>query len=271
MNEEKKVKRKLKWQIKFILLIVIIVLYPFFIGTKGIFIKEYKLTTSKINQNTHGLKILQFSDLNYKSNLSDTKFNNLIRKINETKPDIIIFTGDLIDKNYDVKDEDITKLKTNLKKIKAEFGKYYVPGEQDGEREVEILNSSEFINLDDKVQYVYPKSNIPIVFLSKETCNSFFSENKNEIPYNLLILHNPDDIKDFKENKIDVALAGHTLNGMINIPKIKDLLMKSKYKKNYQKVNDIDLYINPGIGERKIKARLFNHPTLYLYRLNKAS
>ena len=47
--------------------------------------------------------------------------------------------------------------------------------------------------------------------------------------------------------------------------------MKSKYKKNYQKVNDIDLYINPGIGERKIKARLFNHPTLYLYRLNKAS
>ena len=199
MNEEKKVKRKLKWQIKFILLIVIIVLYPFFIGTKGIFIKEYKLTTSKINQNTHGLKILQFSDLNYKSNLSDTKFNNLIRKINETKPDIVIFTGDLIDKNYDVKDEDITKLKTNLKKIKAEFGKYYVPGEQDGEREVEILNSSEFINLDDKVQYVYPKSNIPIVFLSKETCNSFFSENKNEIPYNLLILHNPDDIKDFKE------------------------------------------------------------------------
>ena len=124
MNEEKKVKRKLKWQIKFILLIVIIVLYPFFIGTKGIFIKEYKLTTSKINQNTHGLKILQFSDLNYKSNLSDTKFNNLIRKINETKPDIVIFTGDLIDKNYDVKDEDITNIMYQENKMAKEKSKF---------------------------------------------------------------------------------------------------------------------------------------------------
>ena len=58
---------------------------------------------------------------------------------------------------------------------------------------------------------------------------------------------------------------------MINIPKIKDLLIKSEYKKDFQKVNNIDLYVNPGIGERKIKARLFNHPTIYLYRINKAS
>ena len=96
MKEEKKKKRKLKWQIKFILLVVIIILYPFLIGTKGIFVKEYKITTNKIDQNAHGLKILQFSDLNYKSNLTDSMLNSLIKKINETKPDIVIFTGDLI-------------------------------------------------------------------------------------------------------------------------------------------------------------------------------
>lgn len=271
MKEEKKKKRKLKWQIKFILLVVIIILYPFLIGTKGIFVKEYKITTNKIDQNAHGLKILQFSDLNYKSNLTDSMLNRLIKKINETKPDIVIFTGDLIYKDYDLKDEDITKIKKKLKKIKAEFGKYYVLGEQDSKKSIEVLNSSNFINLDEKIQYIYPKSNIPIAIISKETCNLFFEENKDEIPYNLLILHNPDDINNLKNNKIDVALSGHTLNGMINIPKIKDLLIKSEYKKDFQKVNNIDLYVNPGIGERKIKARLFNHPTIYLYRINKAS
>ena len=271
MKEEKKVKRKLKWQIKFILLLVIVAVYPFLIGTKGIFVKEYKITTNKISQNANGLKILQFSDLNYKSGLTDSMLNNLIIKINETKPDIVIFTGDLIYKDYDLKNDDVIKLKNNLKKIKAEFGKYYVLGEQDDNTTSEILNSSDFVNLNDNVQYIYPKSNVAIALISKETCTSFFTENKDNIPYNFLVLHNPDDINDFKDNKIDVAIAGHTLNGMLNIPKIKDLLIKSEYKKDFQKVNDIDLYINPGIGERKIKARLFNHPTLYLYRINKAS
>ena len=68
-----------------------------------------------------------------------------------------------------------------------------------------------------------------------------------------------------------MAIAGHTHNGQINIIKIKDLLIKGKYNKSYQKVENTKLYINPGIGTSKINARLFNHPTMYLYRLNKTS
>ena len=57
--------------------------------------------------------------------LSHQKYNcekftdAVIKKINETKPDIVIFTGDLIYKDYDLKDEDITKLEKKHKKTRT--------------------------------------------------------------------------------------------------------------------------------------------------------
>ena len=44
-----KKKRKLKWQVKLFLLILFIIIYAFFIGPKGIFIKDYNIKTSKIS------------------------------------------------------------------------------------------------------------------------------------------------------------------------------------------------------------------------------
>ena len=69
-KKEKKVKRKLKWQVKLFLFFLIIILYIFFIGPKGIFIKEYKISSSKINASMDGLKILQISDLHFGSTVN---------------------------------------------------------------------------------------------------------------------------------------------------------------------------------------------------------
>lgn len=64
-NNEVKKKRHLKWQIKMIIIIIAIALLIYFIGTKGVFIKEHKLETSKIDDGMHGLKIVQFSDVHF--------------------------------------------------------------------------------------------------------------------------------------------------------------------------------------------------------------
>ena len=99
-KEKQKKKRKLKWQVKLFILIVLIVLYAFFIGTKGIFIREFKVSTSKISDEMHGLKILQISDIHYGSSVIDGMIKKIVKKANETKPDIVIFTGDLINENH---------------------------------------------------------------------------------------------------------------------------------------------------------------------------
>lgn len=270
-EKQEKKKKKLKWQVKLILIILLITLYAFFIGTKGIFVKEYKIKTKKIDATMHGLKVLQFSDLHYGSSVNDKMVIELINKINETKPDIVIFTGDLVDKRHKLTEEEKESLTKNLSKIKAELGKYYVTGNEDTEQATSILNLSGFMNLNSKEQLVYSFSSTPIILLGKDTIESYFDLN-NETPFfKILALHNPTDIKKYKDYDLDMAISGHTLNGLINIPKIKDLLIDGDYKKSYQKINNIKLFVNPGIGTSKINARLFNHPMIYLYRLNKTS
>ena len=262
---------KLRWQIKLLMIIVFIILYAFLIGTKGVFTKEYKIETNKINKAMHGLKIIQFSDLHYGSSVNEKMVDKLINKINENKPDIVIFTGDLVDERHKLISEEKEMLINKLSKINAELGKYYIMGEEDNESTNSILNLSGFINLSNKEQLVYLNSSKPILLISKENVKNYFDNYNDESVFKILVLHNPDDVKEVKNYNLDMAIAGHTHNGQINIPEIKNLLIKSDYKKNYQKVNNIKLFINPGIGTSTINARLFNHPTIYLSRLNKAS
>ena len=74
------------------------------------------------------------------------------------------------------------------------------------------------------------------------------------------------------ENKSNLVLAGHSLNGQINIPLIKNLFLldgSKKYYNHFYNVNDNDLYISSGIGTTDFKFRLFNKPSVNLYRLTK--
>ena len=267
-NNEVKKKRHLKWQIKMIITIIVSALLIYFIGTKGVLIKEYKLETSKIDSSMHGLKIVQFSDIHFNSNTYKDKIKLLVNKINETKSDIVIFTGDLIDESYEISDDDASFLKKQLSKIDAELGKYYITGEEDSDYSNQILNTSSFINIDDTYETVYKNGKKPIILIGK---NGLKEELKSDDKFKLFILHDPNSIKKCDGYEVDAVLSGHTHNGQINIPKLKELFIKGNYYKNYQIAYNTKLFINPGIGTSKINIRMFNHPTIYLYRLYKTN
>ncbi len=267
---EKKKKTRLKWQFKLIIFLIFIVFYMFFVGTKGIFIKEFNIKTNKIDDKMGSLKILQFSDLHYGSSINKiSNIDNLVKKINSTKPDIVIFTGDLIKNEFNLENSEKENLIKSLSKINAQLGKFYINGEDDNNTSESILNLSGFINLENGAQIIYKNSTRPILLIDEKNSETYF-DNNNTIPeFKILALHNPDDFSKFTKVNFDLAVAGHTHNGQINIPKVKDLFIKSKFKSTYQKVNNTELFVNPGLGTNKINARLFNHPTIYLYRINK--
>lgn len=268
-NKKKgKSKKKLKLKFKIVLIIIFIILYSMFIGTNFIITKEFKVSSNKIDKKTHGLKILHFSDLNYGSSLNVRKLKELIKKINDCKPDIVIFSGDLIYDNYKITENEEKEITQYLKDIKCELGKYYITGESDKKEYISLLNGSDFINLEDGEQLIYKSKNTPILLTSKNKAKTFMDNNKDFQYYKILVIHNPDDFDEMKNLNFDLVLAGHTLNGSINIPKLKNILIDSEYKKSYYKINNTRMYINPGIGTKRIKARLFNHPKIYLFRLN---
>ena len=127
--EEVEVKKSSKFLNMIFLIIIILLglfLYSKYLGIKGLVVKEYKLESKILTSNFSGVKIVQLSDILYGSTVDNKDINNLVKKVNELKPDIIVFTGDLVSKSKKVSDKDIEFLSESLKKMDASIGKYSI-------------------------------------------------------------------------------------------------------------------------------------------------
>lgn len=270
-----------------ILLIIIMsfLVYGRFIGTIGLNTKEYTIKNNSIDASYDNLKILHFSDTHYKKVITNKRFKELIEEINMLEPDIIVFTGDLLDKDYELNSKDTEFLIKQLSKLESKYGKYAIIGDNDYLKEDEIKNiyiQSNFTLLNNRYTIIKNESNKSILlagtnnYINKQANINKITKNIKEenIEYKILLIHEPDYIEKVLDNdyNFNLILAGHSLNGSINIPIIKNNLLEEKakkYYKKYYKINNTDFYISNGIGVSNINFRLFNHPSINLYRIKK--
>ena len=163
------IKRKLKakWKVTIVILILLILffVYSFFIATKGFIRKEYKVINNSLPSSFYGLKIVHFTDLYYGSSINEKRLNKIVDEINLAKPDIIIFTGDLIDKDTTYTQDIENSLKNFLSKLDSTYGKYYVSGDNDKYKNSydALMEKSGFISLDNNCEYIINKSNESMV------------------------------------------------------------------------------------------------------------
>ena len=273
-------KRVLKVFIIIITLIVLLLLYSRFIGTIGLTTKEYTIKDNNISNDFDGIKIVHFSDLHYKRIITKDRIDKIINEINLINPDIVIFTGDLIDQDSDLTEKDISYLKEILSKINAKYGKYSVIGNHDYSIDIEVLRSiykeSNFKLLENSYDIIYGKNNNKLYIGGIST--GAFSDtvltkmNYNEECYKIIILHEPDYTDEIISLNPNLILGGHSHNGQVNIPYFKKYFVPTGSKKYYNEhylVNNTNLYISSGIGVSRYNFRLFNHPSINFYRLNK--
>ncbi|MGM9875915.1 MAG: metallophosphoesterase [Bacilli bacterium] len=275
--------------IRFLLIIILVIsltiVYARYGGTRGLITKEYKIETN-IDNSFDGLKIVHFSDLHYLRITNKEITKNIIKEINILNPDIVVFTGDLIDKDYNPTNTDINDLKELLLSIKSKYGKYSVIGNNDNNiRETieDIYTSSNFILLNNDYDIIYGNNNDKLFIGGLDTYSydksdidkvmTYFTDNE-DINYKIILVHEPDyiDIINSKYNDINIVLSGHSHNGQVNIPYVKKLFLpfgSRKYYENHYKVNNTDLYISSGLGESRINFRIFNKPSINFYRINK--
>lgn len=279
-KKKKRIKKIIKISIILILIIIAFFMYARFVATKGLKVREYKVASSKLPENFTGFKIVHFSDLYYLSTVNEKDLNKIINKINELKPDIVVFTGDLINSKNKLKEKDIETLTKYLKKINTTIGKYAVKGDNDYNKTYnEIMEKSNFKVINNSYELIYYKGKTPILLTGTGSCikkdcdiNSTFSFNELDNIYTVSLIHEPDVIKDMLNNKPNLVLAGHSLNGSINLPFIGGI-KKNEYAKKYinkkYTINNSVLYISGGLGTNNNKLRLFNHPSINFYRLVK--
>ncbi|MDD3392465.1 MAG: metallophosphoesterase [Bacilli bacterium] len=275
----------------FIILVAGLLLYARFVGTSGIIINEYKIVNSNLPNNFYGFKIVHISDLHYGRTFDKNDLDLLIEKISLLKPDIVVLTGDLLDKDISLSDKEILELEEGLNSIEATIGKYATSGNHDEEHPEwsNIINESGFTNLNDTSVLIYNNGLDPILLsgmssnLNDDTSidNKIISINKNIMineetselntyKFNILLIHEPDYLDNFDYSNYNLVLAGHSHNGQVRLPFIGALILpegSKKYYEPYYKLNNSDLYISNGLGTSTVNFRLFNRPSINLYRL----
>ena len=266
-----------------VLLISSILLYSRFVATKGLKVKEYKVVNTKITNSYHGIKVVQLSDVHYGSTINEKELNNIVDKINEINPDIVVLTGDLIDDRISYNKDIIINC---LNKINAKLGKYAISGNHDLPLDDYnyIIKESGFTNLDNTYELIYNKSSEPIIIsgigygeedvgIKTEQFDKYISELKaDDIKpiYSILLVHEPDTVDNLDLSKYDLVLAGHSHNGQVRLPFIGALYTPDSaknYYDEYYKINNTDLYISSGLGTSMYKFRLFNKPSINFYRI----
>lgn len=268
-----------------ILIISSFLLYCRFIGTKGFIVKEYLVKNEKIPNSFYGTKIVHISDIHYGRTVNEKKLKEIVEHINLIKPDIVVLTGDLMDRHINYQDKDIEVISTYLNSINASMGKYIITGNHDqvSDRYHELIEKINFTNLNDSYQILYngDSESIMISGLSTVTnnidtkeklydINTALKNEANNIKYNILILHEPDIIDDFEYNNFDLILAGHSHGGQVRLPFVGAIIVPpyaKKYHDSYYDLGKSDLYISSGLGTSNLNLRLNNKPSFNLYRL----
>ena len=268
----KKITRKTLWiVIPTIIVFTIIYVTIRFIGNMGLIVREYAVYEEKLPSEFNGLKIVQFSDIHYNKSSSISTIKNLVEIINKTKPDIVIFTGDLIDSYYNIDDATLETIMSEFNSIEVTIGKYAIKGEEDGELFNKVFDNSNFKILENTVEKIYLGSSSIDLLALDETYSKDDIKGYNEESFTISIIHKPDladrIINDFKT---ELIFAGHSHNGQIVLPLIGPVMKKEgakKYPSSHYTIKNTDLYVSGGIGNTRHNWRFLNHPSINFYRL----
>ena len=226
-----KKKKIISFLIFIVLVIVCFVLYARYIGTTGVKVIETPVIDNDIPTSFEGFKIVEFADIHYGNTTSLKDIKLLVNKINQLKPDLIIFAGDLFDNSIKITENDVNSLKEELSKIDITVNKYAVKGDY----------NSAFTILGDENDY-----------------------------FTILIAHEPTIVNKIKDYKVNVLFTSHSLGGLINIPFVGGLIHlkgSDNYTKGVYNVGNIKMYVNSGIGTQDYKFRFNNRPSIDLFRL----
>lgn len=285
-DEERKERRKrtiLLW-IKIILISMILIFgslyYMRFVGTSGLNVREYRVVNSTLPPSFHGLKVIHFSDLHYNSTFSQKNLKILVKKINQLKPDIVVFTGDLTDKDSEITENDLKILVEQLNKIEARLGLYAVRGNHDYDTSNfdVVFTKTAFKILDNNYDFVYSKGTTPILItgFGSKLKKDFNPTQAFSFPiegsfFTIALTHEPDTTTDILNTyPTQLILSGHSHNGQVRLPKIGAIYTVSgakKYQNEHYKIDNSDLFVSGGLGTSGYKFRLFNRPSINFYRI----
>ena len=271
------------WHFWLIGLLIFVVLFLYDQNNR-IVISKHRVKDKKVPSAFNGFKILHLSDLHNKSFGKNQVF--LLNKIRKLNPDIILITGDLIDRRR-TDFEPVLHLLKGLHSIPV----YYVPGNHEAWSDCyaqlkDILISHEIVVLENEERCIVRDHQRLYLYGLKDP--GFYSKDDHKLKsrdqlhahlqawkpegFSILLSHRPEYFDVYASHAIDISFSGHAHGGQIRFPFIGAILAPHqgffpKYSAGMYQINTSQLFLSRGLGNSLFPFRIFNHPELILVSL----
>lgn len=269
-----------------IIFIILIILGLFsYVQNNLLKVTKFEINSDKLPQKFDGFKIVHLTDLHGKLFGKDQKY--LIEKIKNEKPDIIVYTGDLVDKrHYDGAPGLL--LMRELKKIAPV---YYVTGNHEwwtgkyDELKKLLIEEGVVVVGNTHIELKKIDTSIMLYGLEDPTSNNNGSDDftfadkkfqEMKIPedgkYKILLSHRPELFQIYKKHGFDLVFAGHAHGGQIRIPFIGGIFAPDqgffpKYTLGLYSDGSTNMVVSGGLGNSIIKQRIFDRPEVVIVTL----
>ncbi len=282
----------------YIILSIIIAIVLFFIivnicDMNRFVVREYTFSSDKIQ------KEIKFAFL---SDLHDKKYGrnniNLIRAIDEVKPDALLVGGDMI---LASPEENNINAKELMNKLADKYTIYHGMGNHEYRSD---LYREKYGKMYD--EYSKPLIGRGVVFLRNKAVlledynveirgveidrkyykrfsvrymdDTYMEEilGKNEgTHYEIFLAHNPDYFKQYKDYGADLTLSGHVHGGLIRMPLVGGIASPAvrffpKYDGGLFTIEKSNMVVSRGLGTHTLPVRIFNPAELVVIHLKPA-
>ncbi|WP_156290489.1 metallophosphoesterase [Oceanobacillus salinisoli] len=243
-------------------------------------IQQEVIRSNKIPQSFNDFKIVQYSDTHIGFHYTIDQLHGLINKINALEPDVIVFTGDLVDKPNQY--NQFSHLQEKLSLLNAPYGKYWVYGNHDHggygtEIIKDVMEKANFVLLQNSHSTITKNADrlvlagIDDLMLGKPDIEMALNHVNPDL-FTILLAHEPDYVEEAIHYPIDVQLSGHSHGGQVRLPFIGHLYTPAFAEKYVQgkymfKDNSFSLYVNSGIGTTRLPYRFLCKPEIHAYML----
>lgn len=248
-------------------------------------VREVEIPIENLPHDLDGLRIGLLSDIHLSPYLSESEFARAIDMANETKPDLMLVTGDLITTASDPLDACLRQ----IARLKSDAGTWGCLGnheihagaedytEKEGRRKgITFLRSAK-----ETLTFGSAKLNLAGVdYQSIRNSDRYLPGAEGLVTpgaLNVLLSHNPDVFPVAARKGYDLTVSGHTHGGQVNIEILEQQWNVARFFTPYtyglyetRNPKPSRVYVTRGLGSVGLPARIGAPPEIAVLRLRKA-
>lgn len=254
---------------------------------KSIGVTTYHITDNKIPAAFASFRIAQIADLH------NTQFGegntDLLELLQSSKPDIIVFTGDLLDARHPDMDVAVA-----FARAASEIAPcYYVSGNHEGGLETRLdfqerLSAVGVTVLDNaSVEVTCQEQTITLTGVMDLTLQSRYQQlpdsqvmmnalteaNPDPEGFTLLLSHHPELFETYVQFGADLVLSGHAHGGQARLPGIGGVIAPNQgffpeYDQGVYRQDETEMIVSRGLGNSLFPLRFNNPPELVMIELH---